>query len=347
MVGSEPEIVTGGGIRVDYLITREGVAHNRLIGGNAIYSAVGAAIWSKSVAVLSRVGDNYPVEWLDSLVRSGIDISAVRRVPGTFDHRTFFAYRPDGVRDDTNPAKHYGRIGAALPRELEDYMHSTPLQADLDKLEPLAIRAEDCPSTISGVSAVHLAPLPIRSHLELAPFLRERGVRFITIDPGERYMKPDLQQQIKKFLPYLDVFLPSEQEIQTLFGQNASTAQAARTLIQWGCKSVVIKRGKHGAAVLHQDWNELRNYRAFHQASDPTVVDVTGAGDSFCGGFAIGLAAGAGQSLADRLDRAARMGLVSSSYTIEGYGALYPLIHGVDDRQSRLDKLGDFHTFES
>ena len=48
-----------GGLRMDYIITPDQRVHLREMGGNAIFSAVGAKIWSADVGILSRVGENY------------------------------------------------------------------------------------------------------------------------------------------------------------------------------------------------------------------------------------------------------------------------------------------------
>ncbi len=95
-------VVVGGGMRVDYLITHEGKAHSGLIGGNAVYAAVGAALWHDDIALWGRVGQNYPHAWLTNLAQFGIQIDGVKEIHGEHDHRTFYAYTPEGVRDDTN-----------------------------------------------------------------------------------------------------------------------------------------------------------------------------------------------------------------------------------------------------
>ncbi len=331
MPSQEPAFVTGGGIRIDYLITREGEAYSNQIGGNAIYAAVGAAIWSESVSVWGRIGDNYPRRWISELEETGISGLGLMRIEGQHDHRTFYAYQPDGTRDDTQPEKHYGRIGKPMPEALREYQHSTPAQDDPGLFEPLALRIEDWSAHFQAVKAVHLAPLPLRSHMEVVPFLREHGIGLITVDPGERYMRPHLAQYLRRFLPYVDVFLPSEQEIYSLFGRQVDLLVAAIELQEWGAKSIVIKRGSRGVSLFQKGWDKLVHLPAYHEKTDQRIIDVTGAGDSFCGAFLVGLAEDKG------LQNAARMGLVSASFTVEGYGALYPL----RSRQSRItqDKL--------
>ena len=124
-----------GGMRVDYHITANQHAQLRQMGGNAIYSAVGTRIWTADVGILSRVGDNYPGGWLDRLEEAGICTMGVVRVPGYHEMRTFYAYLNPENRVDTEPARHFARLGLPLPDDLRDYVDSTPGQ-ELEKFAP-------------------------------------------------------------------------------------------------------------------------------------------------------------------------------------------------------------------
>ncbi|HID51905.1 MAG TPA: carbohydrate kinase family protein [Anaerolineae bacterium] len=310
--------VTAGGMRIDYLITHTGEAQTELVGGNALYTAVGAAIWGEQIGLWSRIGENYPQTWLEALP-DNILIDGLIRVPGWQDHRTFFAYTPDGRREDTNPAQHFARIGKPLPEALQGYVHSTPGQDEPDVYEPLALRPSDWPAAYDGATAVHLSPLSLATHRHVPPHLRQRGIRQITVDPGERYMIPKHTDYIRQLMPQLDAFLPSAQEIRTLFGAEMDLAQAARQLGEWGTPVVAVKNGAEGVLLWERKNGRLTHLPAYHREGDGRIVDVTGAGDSFCGGFMVGLAR-TGNPL-----QAAQMGLVSASLVIEGYGALYAL----------------------
>ena len=95
-----------GGLREDYCITHDGQARSGLLGGNAVYAATGAALWSDSVGILGRVGSNFPSSWLEQIAASGFDTSGVTVLPGPQDTRTFYAYRSLEERVDTNPNLH-------------------------------------------------------------------------------------------------------------------------------------------------------------------------------------------------------------------------------------------------
>lgn len=327
------KIITAGGLRTDYLITRDGQAHIGLPGGNALYAAAGAAMWTDDVAPWARYGRNFPRSRLRMLAEMGLDIGALVELPDIQDHRTFFAYTPDGKRDDTNPALHFARIGKPLPEALQTYMHSTPQQDSAIEYEPLAIRPSDWPSEFNNITAVHLAPLPLASHLHIPSMLRDKGIQLITVDPGERYMIPERISSIRALLPQIDVFLPSSMEVRSLLGDEITLTQAAELFNLWGVPLVVIKIGSKGILLFEGNNNQCFHLLPYHKPYDQRIIDVTGAGDAFCGGFIVGLA-----KMANPL-QAARMGLVSASLVIEGYGVVFALESSRKVAEDRLQNL--------
>ncbi len=327
-------IITAGGMRIDYLITQTGEAHVGLVGGNALYAGVGAALWEKhNVGLWARIGENYPQNWLAKLAALGLETAGLIRIPGHQDHRTFYAYTPDGRRVDTEPAVHFGRINHPLPGALIDYIHSTPGQDDPDTYEPLAMRPEDWPQAYRSATAVHLAPISIRTHMKVPAALRQSGIQTITVDPGERYMQPALASSIRRILSQVDAFLPSAQEVRSLFGPEINLWEAAETLAGWGPPVVVIKNGANGVLVYEQNGGRRTQLPAFHGTGDSRIVDTTGAGDAFCGGFLVGL------SITNDAIKAAEIGLASASIVLEGYGALYGLEQATADVAGRLKQL--------
>jgi len=326
------EFVTGGGLRIDYTITHDGKANIRQPGGNCVYVAVGARLWGASVGIWARKGENYKNEWLEALPPAGIHTEGLVTIPGNHDHRTFFAYTQDGRRDDLNPAAHFTRIGQPLPSDLADYVDSTPGQDNPDEYETLGIRPEDWPAAYDGATAVHLAGHGLRSQLTIPPMLREKGVQQITIDPGERYMIPERSDFVRQIVQQSDAFLPSEMEIRSLFGKETGYLEAARTLCDWGAKLVIVKMGAEGVLVVERN-GRYTHLPAFHKLNNSHVIDVTGAGDAFCGGFMVGLTR--------TLDpiQAAQMGLATAGIIVEGYGTLYALSQSPDKIKQRLAHL--------
>jgi sugar/nucleoside kinase (ribokinase family) len=319
-----------GGMRQDYCITHDGRAYLGMIGGNAVYAAVGAQLWDSSNAIISRVGDDYPEEWLEQLKQSGINITGVRVLPESQDTRTFYVYLDPNTRVDTNPAKYFLELGMPLPKELMGYRTSTEGQDNRTHLGPLAVRPEDIPVDLGRISNAHLAPADYLSHSILPIRLRERGARYVSLDPSRRYMQPGFRSEVVELLSGLDAFLPSEAEARSYFQPNQlSIVEMLRNFGQMGCRWIVIKCGGNGQYVFDSDKDEVWHVPAYPSR----VVDVTGAGDAFCGGFLVGL-----HRSQDPLE-AAMLGNVSASIVVEGTGALYALQSTPGLASARLEAL--------
>lgn len=322
--------ISVGGLREDYFITAAGEAHLHQIGGNALYSAVGARIWADRVGLLARVGKNYPHAWLEQLGQCGLSTEGVTVLAEPQDTRTFYAYLSLEERSDVNPAMHFDRINQAMPPELNDYVSSTTGQEERARFGPLAVRPSEVPRAYLFAQGFHIAPCEFVVHNTLPPTLRRSGVPLITCDPSVRYMQPSFADEVKQIVNGLDAFLPSEMETRAFFRDTVSDLwQAAEAFGEMGTRLVVIKQGARGQFVY-----ETATRRKWHVPAYPAKVrDVTGAGDAYCGGFLTGLA-----ETGDPVEAALR-GAVSASLVIEGSGALYALGSMPGLAQARLASL--------
>lgn len=323
--------ITIGGIREDYCITHDGRAISGVLGGNAIYSAVGARLWTDNISILSRVGSNFPLPWLKQIESMGISTTGIQILDQFVDNRTFYAYRSLEERIDTNPALHYRRIGLPLPKALIGYRTSTDGQDQRDQLNPATVRHTDINvDQLAGVKGAHLSPAEFITHLTIPKHLHDHGINIVTLDPSIRYMGPSFKQELPNILRGLTAFLPSLYEatsfLPSLQDQLWNMAEA---FCSFGPPIVVIKAGSDGQYLYDSE-----SHRRWHIPSYPTKPrDVTGAGDAFCGGFLYGLV-----ETGDPLEATLR-GNVSASFVIEGSGALYALDASPALISARLEKL--------
>lgn len=332
-------LICCGGLRIDYIITAQGEARVMQMGGNALYAAAGARVWLDRAAILARYGDGYPLGWLDDLRDCGFDTRGIRHVSGPQDHRTFYAYLDDDTRVDTEPARHFARVGAELPAALRDYVHSTPGQDDPQRYEPLAVTPEDLDAYFEQVAAppaaLHIAPISIRTQRYLPDAARRHGVQIVSADPGERAMRPALKPYVEEMLAHVDVFLPSDQEVESLLGaagDDMDAKQCAAWFAARGPSIVALKLGSDGVIV-----HERASGRFWHIPALPVrPVDVTGAGDAFCGGFMADYA-----QHGDPV-RAAITGTVSASLAIQDYGPLSILEVTEDESDHRASLLRSY-----
>lgn len=330
MVSQAFDYVFIGGLRKDYCITHDGGVHLEILGGNAVYSAVGAAIWSASSGIISRVGKTFPRAWLERLQEAGIDVQGVNILPEPHNNITFYAYLSEEERTDTNPASHFLRVGHQLPKELLNYRSSTEGQERRKGFAPLAIRPDDVGNHLSFCRGAHLAPADFLSHVTVPQRLRELGIPLITLDPSQRYMERAFNKELPGILRDLNAFLPSEAEAKAFFKPDEpDPIEMAEAFGAMGCRYIAIKRGASGQLI----WDQSAKQRFLIPAYPSRVRDVTGAGDAFCGGFLAGL------SQTGDVVEAALRGSISASLTIEGTGATFALDALSGIAQARLDAL--------
>ena len=136
-------------------------------------------------------------------------------------------------------------------------------------------------------------------------------------------MRPEFSDYIREFLPDIDLFLPSRQELRSLFGSEIDMLSAAWTLAEWGASMVIVKLGAEGILIYEgakeSEIEYVTKLRPYHDSGDGAIVDVIGAGDAFCGCYVAGISLGMDST------QCAKLGLVSASLVIEGYGALHAL----------------------
>jgi sugar/nucleoside kinase (ribokinase family) len=320
-----------GGVREDYCITPDGRAISGVLGGNAVYAAVGARLWSKSITIVSRVGANYPRKWLESVEREGISTAGIRILDQSLDTRTFYAYRSLEDRVDINPPTHYRKLGLALPKALVGYSSSTEGQDQRSQLNPATVRTTDIPAQLlQGIHGAHLSPAEFLTHFTLPKYLKDHGIGTVTLDPSIRYMNPSFRLELPTILQGLQAFLPSLYEATSFLPRLKDQIwEMAEFFHSMGPPIIVIKAGASGQFLL--DAHKKRRWHIPAYPSQP--YDVTGAGDAFCGAFLVGLI-----ETGDALEAALR-GNISASFVVEGSGALYALKASPSLVVARLESL--------
>ncbi len=282
-----------GCFTIDDVVLPDGTWSTAQCGGNAVYGALGAAIWRSGVGMAARMGPDFPAAHIRDLERAGLDLHLVPvAAPGIHNR---IHYEPGDLR------------GMAITDDSGSH-------------EDQSIRPDELPGALGHVDACHVAPMPFSIQVELVRHLRSAGVRVISLDPHDDHVVGN-ETELLALLGEVDLFLPSRKEARQLVGLDDPEG-AARSFATTGPEAVVIKLGPEGSIVCGPDGV------THHIAAAPArVVDPTGAGDTYCGGF---LAAYAGRP--DAID-AARHGAVSASFAVEGRGAL-PLAH-VDPAEAR------------
>lgn len=309
-------LVISGQLRNQYLIPPEGKPLVDKPGGNILYAAAGARQWVEKVNLLSRIGENYPHDWIRDFQQKGIDTAGIRILPGSLDLRSFICYSENGELQHTNPVSRFVQLGLPFPKGLLGYQYQRTDQDNRNISNPDSPKLSDIPAEYRLAKGVLLCPLDLLTHSQLAPAFRHGGVSIVCINPGSSYMNANFYDDLRSLLQGVTAFLPSEKEIRDLFwGRTNDLWEMASTLGSFGCEIIIIKRGGHGQYVYEHSSGKRWDVPAYPSK----LVDPTGAGDVFSGGFLAGYA----ETLDPLL--AAMQGNISSSFSIEGTGAFFSL----------------------
>lgn len=287
--------LAAGNLTIDDVVSADGAVAVGQCGGNGLYAALGMWVWGAPTALLAGAGTDYPAAWLDRVAAAGIDLSGVWGTGEPHALRSRAFYRADGSRTD--------RVAEAdLPPHVAAAMDlSTDLTA-FDSERHRLVWPSYSPSVqrlpTGPLDGAHAAPGPTRQVADLVDALADQA-RVVTLDwPwwGEA----------RAALPRVSAVLPGIEEL-VRHAAGADPYGLARGL----GPTVVVKQGATGCLVLRAGRPPVRVGTVPVRAVDPT-----GAGDAFCGGFCVGLAA-TGDPV-----RAAAHGAVSASFVVERADAL-------------------------
>lgn len=281
-----PSVVVLGQLSIDDVVLADGTTAMASCGGDATYAALGASLWTGPVGVVAPAGRDFPPEHLAAIAARGVDLGGVRPVDGPAI-RYWVLYEADGRRT---------------------FVQRSPESAFVDT----SPRPDDLPDRFWAASAFHLAAMPFGAVETLIRAIRTRAPEaIVTLDTHEDEVA-GFQARIGAILPAVTAFLPSREEVASWFGWD-DPERAIYELGGLGQRLTIIKMGADGSLVHDARTGELARVGL---APGP-VVDVTGAGDAFCGSVAAGLALG------DSAGEAARRGAAGASLAIGGFGALH------------------------
>ncbi len=322
--------IIAGQLKREFILTPAGKAILDSPGGGLLYAATGLAIWEQGIGLLGRAGENYPQNWLEKLDPFEFDRRGIHKTPDIVDQRSFFAHVDFDTCLMDNPVSHFARLGLPFPKELLGYSYQAATPDSHTAPTPFTIRLNDLPTDYLDASAAHLCPLDFLSHSLLPPALRQGNITTITVDPAFGYMNPNFWNEIPGLLKGITAFLPSEDKLLSLFhGKTTDLWQMAEALAGYGCDIIVIKRGLRGQLLFDRS----SRIRWIIPAYPARVIDPTGAGDTFCGGFLAGYYA-----TYDPLE-GVLAGNISASLALEGNGPFYALDSLPGLAKARLEAL--------
>ncbi|MGD0708217.1 MAG: carbohydrate kinase family protein [Anaerolineaceae bacterium] len=322
--------VLAGKLSRDFILPLSGRPSLDIPGGELFYAASALNLWDSAAGLIARIDPGYPQEWLEKLEARGFDACGIKRVAELTDMRAFFAYPDEDTCDHNRPIAHFAARGLEFPKALLGYSDPSSHQDSRTMTSPDTLRFTDIPQGYLDASAAHLCPLDYLSHILLTATLRQGNISTITLDPSAGYMLPAFWDNIPALVKNLTAFITNESKLRSLFTQRSTDLwDMAAAIGSYGCELVVVKRGKQGQLL----YDSVSKNRWQIPAYPAHVIDPTGAGDAFCGGFLAGY-----RAAYEPLEAVVR-GNIAASLAVECSGpfAMHDTFPGLAD--ARLDAL--------
>jgi len=269
-----------GSVAFDALETPFGKVE-RTVGGAATYFSVAASFFTH-VNLVGVVGDDFTVREAAIFRNRRIDISGLERAPG----KTFFwaGRYTDNLNDRVTLATELNVFADFAPKLPPSYRDSSYIF--LANIDPTLQR-----SVLSQV---------------------RRRPRLVALDTMNYWIER-APAELRKTLRHVQVLMINDSETRQLSSEH-NLLRAARHIFRLGPRTLVIKRGEHGAMMVH-----ARSVFSVPAFPLDEVHDPTGAGDSFAGGF-MGYLASEGSTSDAALRRAMVYGSVMGSFAVERFG---------------------------
>jgi sugar/nucleoside kinase (ribokinase family) len=272
------------------------------LGGSSTYFSLAAALFTE-VRLVSVVGEDFPSEHRDLLAARGVRLDGLEVKEGaTF--RWSGRYSADMNSRET------------LDVQLNTFGDFRPKVPEAFRNSPFVFLANGAPATQASV--LDQVPTP----------------EFVVADTMNLWI--DIaRDELMALLPRIDGLILNDEEARMLTGES-NLIRAGRKVLELGPKLALVKKGEHGAFLFS-------SYFQYAMPAYPTenVVDPTGAGDSFAGGFMGFLSTCDSLSLWN-MKRAVAYGTVTASLTVEGFGVDRIASAAMKDVDRRFQELVQF-----
>lgn len=282
---------------------------DKVVGGAATYITLAASYFVKTSNLISVVGDDFPASFLNEMSHRGIGQDGLQIKAG---EKSFF----------WSGKYHY------------DLNSRDTLITDLNVLadfKPVV------PNSYLPCDYLMLGNLDPSVQLEVINQIPVRP-RFVVLDTMNFWMDIALDK-LKEVLQKVDVLTINDEEARQL-AHEYSLVKAAAKIMAMGPKYLIIKKGEHGALLFDKD-------QVFFAPALPLeeVVDPTGAGDTFAGGF-IGYLAHTGDLSFENMKRAVIIGSAMASFTCEAFGPERLMNLTTEEIDTRIQRFVDLVDFD-
>ncbi len=292
-------LVVVGSVAIDNIISPKGCKDNAM-GGSACYFSCAASHFA-AVNLVGVVGEDYPKEHINLLRSKNIDLQGL-------EHKEGESFRWTGEYS-------------------KDFMSVKTLNLALNVFEHFDPVLPDSYCDSEYVFLANIDPL-----LQMKVMDQVKEPRLVVMDTMNHWIETR-SKELLEALKRVDILILNDGEARML-SEQYSLIKAAKSLLELGPSQVVVKRGEHGSFLMGRD-GELFLIPAYPVEN---VVDTTGAGDSFAGGF-MGFITKSGALTQETFRLAMVYGACVSSFTVEGFSLDRLVAITDEDIQERFDQL--------
>lgn len=300
----KPPILTVGSVAFDSVETPTGSVE-RALGGSAAYAALAASPFA-TPQLVAVVGDDFGEEHLQKLREGRVDTAGLQHVQGkTFHWR--------------------GRYH-------ENMQDRDTLDTQLNVFESFD---PEVPDSYRDTAVVFLGN--IHPAIQLKVLDQMKGPRFIGMDTMNFWIE-STPEELRQALARVHLLFINDAEACQLSGER-QILKAAERILDLGPEHVVIKRGEFGSVLFGRDLCLF-----VPAVLLPTVVDPTGAGDAFAGGF-LGAVSRAPQVTRSALVEGMLYGTVMASFVVEKFsvdGLIDHTLEAIELRREFLESMTDY-----
>lgn len=289
-------ILVLGTAALDTVTTPSG-SRKKMLGGSAVHFSMSCRLFTP-VHLVAVVGGDFPAKYVDFLKSKGIMLDSLLRGDGSTFHWE------GEYLDDMN---------TAITRKTE-----------------LGVLADFCPvitpeqRRIRNVFLANVDPDIQSSLLD-----RMDAPKFVALD-SMNYWIQNKRRSLVKMLKRVTIYVANDQEARSLTGES-NLLNAAQGLIKMGPSMALIKKGEHGVIFVSKKY--MFSLPAFPMLK---VVDPTGAGDTFAGGF-MGYLSRTGKLDDKSIKQALVYGTIVASYNVEAFGLDKTSLLTMKDLAKRLE----------
>lgn len=293
-----------GSIIIDDIATPDGFVHSAILGGGVTHAAMGMRVWNADVGLASAIGIDFSGSNLEDIKRIfGCRGLVKRNIRIPYAHQTL---QNNGIRT-------------------EEFLTSYKEMIQ-NEIRPGEI-PEEYRLNARGIH-LHSHPLSISSWVK---FLKAESDPIVIWEPWDPFCLPENRPLFRELFKFVDIFSPNLREAKLLTGLE-EPHEILNSLLDDGAPIVALRMGENGSLV-GKNSRELLHFPAYPVEH---IVDTTGAGNAYCGGFVVGF------SEDQDLFQAGCYATISASFAIRQYGALYSEHNLHNEAQKCLSKYKTF-----